>query len=150
MSNEVGLSGIYHEAIDQGCSAQKHPELHVIPVCKAHFDLPAMIPQYDGNLNEGAKFFMASGIPDGSKLHDFGVTFNENLRVVLNGVYFESYAIIFPFVIIHFEIEGMERRSAGARVDLGLDFRKAKGWQGYPFPPTYCGELTVFGTHSGA
>lgn len=124
-ARKIGANRIDEKTVFHRAPAEKHSEFHVVPVGKAEVDIPGVITQRHGNMNEGADLFMAAGISHRFVRRDGPVTVDHPFHGILIGVHLKFHAFFARFGRVELKSGGVQARRSCARVDFCLNVRNA-------------------------
>jgi len=95
------------------------------------FDIPGIVAEGQGSADHIALFSLAGGTAHSAAVHHRGIALHQHLAVALQRVDLKTH----PQLAVRgvgLDIEGMEGRGFGARVDAGLDGRNIQGGEVTP------------------
>jgi hypothetical protein len=103
-----------------GGSPEQHTESHVVSARKGHFDGPLLRSDLDQSLDHIPDFLVPPGIGHDSTVEDWRFAADFELAVALLRMYPKRHPRRIVLLKL-FYAKRMQRRSAGARVDLRFD-----------------------------
>src|SRR5690606_20729821 len=120
--------------------AEQHPVSHGLSVGERDLDGPGALADGDMGGNDGAHLALTIRADDLPPIDLWRRAINDDIRAARNWMNPEADHGRFCRAE-RLDLEGMESRRACARVDLGLDGRKAEFGPRYPFDPPKCERL---------